>query len=154
MNRTLTIADTAWQAMQLACTRARPREIGGILLGHYTETGVYVTEAHMVPDPRATRIRYRRDAVAADRILRLRIGADDSGILGYLGEWHSHPLPIGPSATDIRASGRLAHAGGHDVVLLVVAMGAGGWNGHARNFDSAGNVTELKIDVEVIGDEG
>lgn len=154
MTRSLTLTDAVWRTLRLAGTRALPREVGGLLLGHYTEIGPHVTEAHVVPDPRATRIRYRRDAVAAERILGSSIRADESGVLGYLGEWHTHPLPIGPSMTDVHASGRLAVAGGHDVALLVVAMGTRGWNGHALNVDPTGNVETLKLDVEGTDNDG
>lgn len=154
MTRTLTLTDTVWRTLRLAGTRALPRETGGILLGYYTEIGPHVTEAHVVPDPRATRIRYRRDVVAAERILRARIRADDSDALGYIGEWHTHPLPIGPSTTDVYASGRLAVAGGHDVALLVLALGTRGWSGHALNADPTESIETLKFSVEGTGNDG
>ena len=124
------------------------------MLGYYTEIGPHVTEAHVVPDPRATRIRYRRDVVAAERILRARIRADDSDALGYIGEWHTHPLPIGPSTTDVHASGRLAVAGGHDIALLVLALGTRGWSGHALNADPTESIETLKFSVEGPGNDG
>lgn len=154
MTRTLTLTDAVWRTLRLAGTRALPRETGGLLLGYYTEIGPHVAEAHVVPDPRATRIRYRRDAVAAARILGASIRADDSGALGYIGEWHTHPLPIGPSATDVHASGRLALAGGRDIALLVLALGTRGWNGHALNADPTGNIETLKFSVEGTGNDG
>ena len=107
-----------------------------------------------MPDPRATRIRYRRDVVAAERILRARIRADDSDALGYIGEWHTHPLPIGPSTTDVHASGRLAVAGGHDIALLVLALGTRGWSGHALNADPTESIETLKFSVEGTGNDG
>ena len=154
MTRTLTLTDTVWRTLRLAGTRALPRETGGLLLGYYTEIGPHVTEAHVVPDPRATRIRYRRDVVAAERILRARIRADDSDALGYIGEWHTHPLPIGPSTTDVHASGRLAVAGGHDIALLVLALGTRGWSGHALNADPTETIETLKFSVEGPGNDG
>ena len=154
MTRTLTLTDTVWRTLRLAGTRALPRETGGLLLGYYTEIGPHVTEAHVVPDPRATRIRYRRDVVAAERILRARIRADDSDALGYIGEWHTHPLPIGPSTTDVHASGRLAVAGGHDIALLVLALGTRGWCGHALNADPTESIETLKFSVEGTGNDG
>lgn len=153
MTRTLTLTDTLWRIMRLAGTQALPRETGGLLLGCYTENGPRVTEAYVVPDPRATRIRYRRDAVAAACILGARIRADDSGTLGYIGEWHTHPLPIGPSATDVHASGRLASTGGHDIALLVLALGTRGWNGHALNVNPTGNIETLTLSVEGTGND-
>ncbi|MHA7304300.1 M67 family metallopeptidase [Arthrobacter sp. TMN-49] len=154
MTRTLTITDAAWRILRAAGTQELPREIGGLLLGYYTELGPHVTEARVVPDPRATRIRYRRDSAVAERILDSGIRADGSGLLGYLGEWHTHPLPIGPSTTDINASGRLAKAGGHDIALLILAMGTRGWIGHALNVDPAGDMATLNVHVEGISNDG
>ena len=126
---------------------ALPRETGGLLLGHFANDEPIVTLAPTILDRRATRIRYRRDAPAAASTLGHHIAADESGLLGYLGEWHTHPLPIGPSATDVHASGRLAHAGGHDIALLVLALGSRGWSGHALNADPKGNVEPIKFNV-------
>lgn len=148
MAESLVVTSNAWHAMRVAGRRALPREIGGLLLGHYTEDGPRVTEAPVVPDPRATRIRYRRDALMAGGILNTYLQADDGGVLGYLGEWHTHPLPIGPSPTDTRASTRLASHGGHNVALLVLAMGPRGWVGHALNALPAGSVDTIQLQVE------
>lgn len=150
---TLVIAPTPWRALRTAGTRALPREIGGLLLGHYTEHGPRVTEAPVVPDPRATRIRYRRDAVTAGHILDSFLQSDDSGVLGYLGEWHTHPLPVGPSPTDVRASTRLAEQGGHDIALLVLALGAQGWVGHAMTALPDGSVNAIQVHVEGSGSD-
>lgn len=154
MTRALTLKGVAWRALRLAGTHALPREVGGLLLGYYTETGPLVTEIRVVPDPRATRIRYRRDAVMAERILDSSVRTDESGVLGYLGEWHTHPLPIGPSTTDVQASRQLAVAGGYDVALLVLVMGTRGWTGHALNADPAGNVETIKLHVEGPDNDG
>lgn len=154
MTRKLTLTDTVWKTLRMAGIQALPRETGGLLLGYYTEIGPHVTEAHVVPDSRATRIRYRRDAVVADRILGTQLQADNSGVLGYIGEWHTHPLPIGPSATDVHATGRLAAAGGHDITLLVLAMGGRGWSGHALNASPTGSIDRLQLDVKGAGYDG
>ncbi len=124
------------------------REVGGLLLGYYADRGPRAAEALVVPDPRATRIRYRRDATLAARILDERVRADTTGLLGYLGEWHTHPLPFGPSGPDVRASVRLAAYGGHEVALLVLSLGVHGWTGHVRNATPAGNVRTLALSVE------
>ncbi|MFB9164184.1 Mov34/MPN/PAD-1 family protein [Arthrobacter psychrochitiniphilus] len=154
MTRTLTLTAAVWRTLRDAATRALPREIGGLLLGYFTELGPHVVEARVVPDPRATRIRYQRDAALAERILDSSIRADSTGLVGYLGEWHTHPLPIGPSTTDINASGRLAKVGGHDIALLVLATGSRGWIGHALNLDPAGNMETLRVHVEGTGNDG
>lgn len=148
MTKTLTLDSSAWRALRRAGKQALPRETGGILLGYYGEAGPQVTEIRVVPDPHSTRSRYRRDAVTAERFLDSIVRKDDTGVLGYIGEWHTHPLPTGPSATDVEASRQLAIAGGHDVVLLVLALRARGWTSHALNADEAGNVAMIKLHVK------
>lgn len=148
MADSLTVTPRTWHAIHAAARLGLPREVGGLLLGHYTANGPRVTEAPVVPDPRATRIRYRRDAASASRILNSYLESDDTGVLGYLGEWHTHPLPIGPSPTDVRASTRLASHGGHSIALLVLAVGPRGWVGHALSAIPAGSVDTLRIHVE------
>lgn len=148
MTITLTVGSAPWQKLRTAGTGALPREIGGILVGYYAETGPVVTDVCVIPDPRATRIRYRRNVAAAEMALDRILNADDSELLGYLGEWHTHPLPLGPSATDIGATRQLALAGGYDVALLVVSLGAHGWFGHASSAKPTGEVSRIALSVE------
>lgn len=148
MPRRLHLSTRVWALAAGAATGGLPRETGGLLLGHYGPAGLCVTDAIVVPDPRATRIRYRRDAAAAARILRDQMRSDTTGLLGYLGEWHSHPLPVGPSELDRRAALWLAAEGGHEVALLVLALGPRGWTGHARAAtpDGSFHTTDLRTE--------
>lgn len=148
MTRALMVHRFAWLSLTAAAKRALPLEVGGLLLGYYTADGPRVVDAPAVPDPRATRIRYRRDATLAGHILDLRLRADNTGLLGYLGEWHTHPLPVGPSGTDLQSVRNLAADGGHDVALLVLALGPVGWKSHARNATPSGNVQTIEVCVE------
>lgn len=153
MTGALVITSDAWRSLTGAGRTAFPRETGGLLLGYYTGDGPRVTDAVVVPDRRATRISYRRDAVAATQLLDERVLADATELVGYLGEWHTHPLPVGPSRTDKRSILRLAVEGGHDVILLVAALGAHGWTGFARAATPAGNVHEVGFRVEGNADD-
>ena len=148
MTNSLTFTTPTWHALSRASRRALPREVGGLLLGYYTQEGPLVVAAPVVPDPRATRLRYRRDAATAASILNAHVSRDREELIGYLGEWHSHPLPIGPSKTDITSIRALAHEGMHDVLLLVVALGPAGWTGHALNITPEGDVVPLPLSVE------
>lgn len=148
MTDALVLTAKAWESLTAAGKAALPREVGGLLLGHFDKEGPRVTDAVVVPDPRATRIRYRRDAAAAARILDGRIDSDATGLLGYLGEWHTHPLPLGPSGRDEYSILRLAEDGGHDVTLLVLALGTHGWTLHARQGTPAGTVHNIRARAE------
>lgn len=148
MKKTITLNNIAWRALRLAGTQSLPRETGGILLGYYGETGPHITEIRVVLDPRSTRSRYRRDAATAERILDSVVYQDDTNVLGYVGEWHTHPLSGGPSTIDEEATRQLAIAGGHDVALLVLAKEHHGWCIHALNADATGRVEKTKLRVE------
>lgn len=124
---------------------ALPRETGGILLGHFVDGEPTVTMAPVVTDSRATRIRYRRDVLVASRTLDLHIAGDRSGLLGYLGEWHTHPLPVGPSRIDHRAIHALARDGGDEVLLLVISRGLSGWRPHGVRVATDGRVTPIRV---------
>lgn len=126
---------------------ALPRETGGLLLGHFANGEPIVTLAPAVLDRRATRVRYRRDAPAAASTLGHHVAADESGLLGYLGEWHTHPLLMGPSRIDRQAISSLAAECGHDVFLLVLAVGAGGWRRHGLRGAANGTVAHIEVHV-------
>jgi integrative and conjugative element protein (TIGR02256 family) len=101
-----------------------PRETGGILLGYREGADVVVTHALVVDGPGASARRYVRDDVRANQLLNeflAQRAADDP--LGYVGEWHSHPAPSGPSPTDIAALRTTAKASSDPIALLVHAPG-------------------------------
>lgn len=52
--------------------------------------------------------------------------------MGYVGEWHSHPLPCGPSGQDTREVRRISTLTPHPVALIVLTpMDGGGWGASA-----------------------
>lgn len=97
-----------------------PLETGGILLGYLEGDNVVITHALAVDGGGATKDRYVRDDVRANEHLAdfLSDRATDDPI-GYVGEWHSHPAPSGPSSIDRNAIRDAANAGGGPVALLV-----------------------------------
>lgn len=143
MTWSLSISLTAWESMTQAAGAAAPLETGGILLGHFESGVIRISNAPAVPDTRASTIQYRRDACTATKVLEEQISRDSAGLLGYLGEWHTHPLPLGPSATDNRAIRQLAADGEHHVVLLVLAATLRGWKAHARLGTPDGRILTL-----------
>ncbi|MET4052056.1 integrative and conjugative element protein (TIGR02256 family) [Frigoribacterium sp. PvP054] len=99
-----------------------PLETGGILLGYREVDRVVITHALVIDGGGATRDRYVRNDVRANMHLEefLSDRADDDPI-GYVGEWHSHPEPSGPSAIDRNAMRAAAKAAGDPLALLVFA---------------------------------
>lgn len=101
-----------------------PLETGGILLGYREVDNVVITHALVVDGGDATKDRYVRDDVRANEHLAefLADRAEDDPI-GYVGEWHSHPAPSGPSTIDRDAMRAAAKATEGSVALLVFAPG-------------------------------
>jgi integrative and conjugative element protein (TIGR02256 family) len=97
-----------------------PVETGGVLLGYREDADIIVTHALVVDGERASASRYVRDDVKANELLRafLEDRADDDPI-GYIGEWHSHPAPCGPSPTDVHAIRATAKSSEATIALLV-----------------------------------
>jgi Prokaryotic E2 family A/ThiF family/Prokaryotic homologs of the JAB domain len=81
------------EKMDLQLERARPSETGGLLVGlmHRKRRAIYVTRLLNAPrDSKGSPRAFKRgvsDLPAAIRSVEDRTG----GILGYVGEWHTHP---------------------------------------------------------------
>jgi len=99
---------------------ALPQETGGILLGFRTSDLVVVTQALTVADPRSNRHSYQRHRQAAQAKMAAA-GINKTPGIGYVGEWHTHPLDCPPSATDIRALTATARLTTTAVALIVLA---------------------------------
>lgn len=86
--------------------RAGKRETGGLLLGHAHRKRkvIYVTD--MLPpskDSKGTPYAFKRGVKDYPEILD-RIEANTGGLIGYVGEWHTHPHGLAAlSATDHQA---------------------------------------------------
>lgn len=102
-------------------TRKRlPAEAGGILLGYYENKNIVVTNALVVEGDSPSFTQYVRDDVKANALLRAFLdGRASDDPIGYVGEWHSHPAPRGPSRTDISAMHAIARASDRPIALLV-----------------------------------
>lgn len=114
----------AHETIASATAKRLPLEAGGILLGYREGDHVVITQALVVDGGGATKDRYVRDDVRANKRLAefLSDRAEDDPI-GYVGEWHSHPAPSGPSAIDRNAMRAAAKAAGGPVALLVFTPG-------------------------------
>ncbi|MGW6954161.1 SAVED domain-containing protein [Streptomyces chartreusis] len=121
------LRQAAYDAIASATAQQLPRETGGILLGYQEDDNVVVTHALVVDGQGATTHKYVRDDVTANALLTefLAQRAEDDPT-GYVGEWHSHPAPSGPSQTDIAAMQATARGHNGPVALLVYAPGAAG----------------------------
>jgi integrative and conjugative element protein (TIGR02256 family) len=77
-----------------------PLETGGILIGRIEGDRVIVAHA-IGPGPNAIHepAKFLRDGDYAQQQLDEYVNVSE-GIYDYIGEWHSHPLPVGPSMRD------------------------------------------------------
>lgn len=117
----------AYETIAFEAANHLPRETGGILLGYQDNGTIVATHALVVEGQGATTNRYVRDDIRADELLQefLDQRADDDPI-GYVGEWHSHPSPSGPSTVDHAAMRATAKVSSNPIALLVFAPGATG----------------------------
>lgn len=114
----------AYETIASETAKQLPRETGGILLGYREGGTVVVTHALVVDGHRAAADRYVRDDVRANVVLAEFLAQQsDDDPTGYVGEWHSHPSPSGPSPVDHAAIRATAKASPSPVALLVYAPG-------------------------------
>lgn len=117
------MTETARLELEAAAATAHSMETGGILVGvHTVGERPWIVHAVEIPSTNSGSAHYvvparrRREVVQ-----RLRKQYDCR--LGYLGEWHSHPLDVGPSPTDLDSIRGIAgdHAAGCARPVLLVA---------------------------------
>ncbi|MFF1446240.1 SAVED domain-containing protein [Streptomyces sp. NPDC058295] len=114
----------AYEVIASAAAQQLPQETGGILLGYREDANVVVTHALVVDGPGASTHTYVRDDVTANTLLtEFLAGRASDDPTGYVGEWHSHPAPSGPSPKDIAALRATARQHDGPVALLVYAPG-------------------------------
>lgn len=110
----------AYETIASATAKHLPHETGGILLGYHENGTIVATHALVVNGQVTTTNSYVRDDVRANALLKefLKQRADDDPT-GYVGEWHSHPSPSGPSPLDHAAMRATAKASANPIALLV-----------------------------------
>lgn len=141
----------AYETIAFETANHLPRETGGILLGYQENRTIVATHALSVEGQGATTNRYIRDDIRADELLQefLEQRADDDPI-GYVGEWHSHPSPSGPSTVDHAAMRATAKISSNPIALLVFAPGpTGGFFGLIARRQRFGKTTTKEAVVSL-----
>ncbi|MFD9702111.1 SAVED domain-containing protein [Lentzea sp. NPDC059081] len=95
----LLVSEAARDAMIAAAKRSHPWETGGILLGVLSEGRPWVTAVVEIPSEIRGPHHYELPGGATRPAVLSAREADHR--LGYLGDWHSHPVDVGPSSTDL-----------------------------------------------------
>lgn len=108
-----------------------PLETGGILVGSRDRNHLHIAYATAAgPLAEHSRVHFRRDGNYTQEVLDTLVGAS-GGRYDYIGEWHSHPFPQGPSPRDIRAMRWIADNPVYDCpspVLALCVKEASEWN--------------------------
>lgn len=107
-----------------------PNETGGVILGYVDQKRDAIHLVDVLPAPTdsdANRTGFTRGAAGLPEAIE-EAAARTANIVGYLGEWHSHPrhASAAPSATDQTLLGYLADAlalDGMPALMLIVADG-------------------------------
>lgn len=113
------LSELARGQIDAAARTARPRETGGLLVGWWGTGDVHVAAAVEVVDPAATGVRWTRSPTTAQGVLEGAIDELGDPWVGYVGDWHSHPAPVGPSRADRSAITRVSRQYDDPVVLAV-----------------------------------
>lgn len=99
----LWIAESVVDRLHELSEAATPEETGGLLLGYTAADGTKVLRDAIGPGPRASHASATFDPDQAWQTAELaRRYLQSDGVLGYLGDWHSHPGATGtPSRRDL-----------------------------------------------------
>ena len=97
-----------------------PAEVGGILVGYRTAEGLAVVD--LLPVPTSIEIiAFHRSHTRATAALNAYLEiSDGQGLLGYVGEWHSHPSIHSASDQDLESLSSIATRSGGIVGMIVV----------------------------------
>lgn len=98
------ITEAADAAVRKAAVESDPLETGGLLLGVQRDGEPWITAAVEVLDPYRSGSRFEIPAGVTPALVDHVRGRD--GRLGYLGDWHSHPLDLPASPTDLQTLAR------------------------------------------------
>ena len=109
-NKTLWIASSAWQSIEVFAQAHYPFETGGMLIGYQPDDGSVVVTDVIGPGPNAkhTRMSFRpHHAYQQQRLDELF--HNSNGKKTYLGDWHTHPNGFNAlSRKDMRVLRRIA----------------------------------------------
>ncbi len=118
--RRVYLSPAARTAIATEANQALPNETGGVLVGYRQGDDLVVSDAVAISSAKATPSRYVRDDVEANSWLATYLAnREPTDPVGYIGEWHSHPLPSAPSNIDLRSIRATAKTTSGPIALIV-----------------------------------
>lgn len=128
-----------------------PLETGGILVGWLDSGRAEVVDA-VGPGPTAEHgpARFVRDGLHAQAELDALFARSD-GLHDYLGEWHSHPAPVGPSPRDRASISWIGRNPAYNCPhpLLIICQHGRLWGWRFRGYQWTGKLL-VGVAVEVV----
>lgn len=103
---TVRLSETASALIQTASERAKRAETGGLLLGWWEKNTIVIADALEVFDSSATAASWTRRQSNSQKALDAALTASANANIGYVGDWHCHPAPVGASDTDLQSLAR------------------------------------------------
>ncbi|MBX4170293.1 Mov34/MPN/PAD-1 family protein [Rhodococcus sp. DMU2021] len=97
------VSRAAARKMHSAAELAAPKETGGLLLGWWEHDSIVIDTVIVLADSAATETSWTRREAEAQKRLDALLEASRDQLLGYVGDWHSHPAPVGASSTDLQS---------------------------------------------------
>lgn len=137
------------RAIERICEGALPDETGGILIGYRTSEEVVVTHAFEIPDSDAGPDSYVRRAEPAQRRLDEFLASQPtSSLLGWVGDFHSHPADCRASPRDLGSLRENSQIDRSSLALLICARDRSCWRpyGYVANRGETADAT-----VDAIG---
>jgi integrative and conjugative element protein (TIGR02256 family) len=151
--RRVILAQEAARFAQSNSKELAPNETGGIVIGHLRGDAMVITRVSG-PGPRAVHRSdlFIRDGVYVQAVLDETV-AETAGRDDYLGEWHSHPFPEGPSVQDhgsLRRISRNLDYGCPSPVLLLCRRRGRNWRLEAYQWD-ADHLVRHRLQIRDLG---
>ena len=126
-----------------------PNETGGVVIGHAHGSTLVVTRL-TGPGPNALHRPdwFVRDGTYAQAMLDAAV-AETDGRDNYLGEWHSHPIPQGPSPQDWASMHRISLNGDYDAphpLLILLRRYRRDWRLEGYRWDGTRLVSAQRVE--------
>lgn len=122
MKAAVYLTDQARDSLRAAARASGKLEHGGILVGYRYGPELHVYDALTVPDKTSNGHTYLRRYVPAEQVLQEYLKSSSGSLLGYVGEWHTHPRMVPPSGTDLRSMREISRSNEHATALIVAAL--------------------------------
>jgi integrative and conjugative element protein (TIGR02256 family) len=120
LKRTIVISSVAAKKAYATSRRAYPLETGGLLLGWWDGQKIVIKDVVEVVDPKATHTSWIRYENSSQTTLDHVIERTSDPKLGYVGEWHSHPMSRRASPIDIDSLKKASIQYRNPLVLAVI----------------------------------